>query len=173
MNYGRYAILVLVLALRHARAQTSPFVYPQPGEVIQPNTTYGIQWYSQDSLSVDIILWNPDSLYVSDFGIPCANNACATLASNATDSGFFSWHVPADAPSSKSYQLELLFNENYGSSDYLSLPFTIQSPSERKGKGNGGRTNCSVLRFDWSYCRRCPCCTSCYRLCDLLHERAT
>jgi hypothetical protein len=96
----------LLILLCNVRAQIFPFLRPQPGEVIHANRTYQILWDVQDGDSVDITLLNYELLPLSGFGSPCGRaDDCAILAFNATNSGAFWWHVPADAPSSQTYEL--------------------------------------------------------------------
>jgi hypothetical protein len=133
-------LLLLVLAFASVcYSQSSPFLTPFTGDTITAGTTYNITWTVILGSFVNIQIKNQYSAISTYFnGSNCPNSltdfGCSQIATNIENSGIYSWAVPANAPSSGFYTLDLSVSNGglSGSTDYTTGEFFISQ------SGSGG-----------------------------------
>lgn len=150
----RVGILALLLPLSACQAN-NPILTPQTGEVIQAGTTYNITWTPNTGDEIGIELWNGISLadtLSSDCFEDEDSEFCTQVVSSMNNSGFYLWAVPADAPQSETYWLDIYVpNPGFdGPFFYLTGNFTI----ERSPKGASPTSASSVQSLQTgNFCR--------------------
>lgn len=110
-NFVQYCLILLSNASQSSAQQASnPILNPKDGEIIAAGSTYNITWTPNQGVIVSIEIWNAFSIASFFNGANCDTefvSTCSQLFSNITNTGSIIWHVPANAPISDGYYLDI------------------------------------------------------------------
>ena len=126
----RVAIVTLLLQLSYGQAN-NPIIRPQAGEILHAGTIYNITWTPNTGSDIGIELWNGFSVSAT-LGANCDldedNPNCHQVIVSTSNSGFYEWAIPANAPTSNTYWLDIYVPDPDINGPYYFMTgnFTIQ-----------------------------------------------
>jgi len=105
------SVLLLLTSLCSAQ-DANPITQPKKNHYLKPGETYDILWTPTtpdilELISIELMCdFNISTIFP---GNPCLtpDPTCIELASNISNTGNFTWKIPANAPQSKDYYLDI------------------------------------------------------------------
>lgn len=141
----RTLVALFVTALSSAQSLNSPFIHPFTGDTVTAGTNYNITWSVIIGPLVSIQIKNtytPIATFFNGSNCPgdLVNFRCSQIATDIQNLGVWQWSVPANAPSSGFYTLDLYVSNGglstTGTTHYTTGNFFISQPSSG-GTGSG------------------------------------
>jgi len=157
----RVAIVTLLLEFSYGQAN-NPILRPQAGEVLYAGTAYNITWTANTGSHIGIELWNGFSVSAT-LGANCDldedNPNCHQVVVDITNSGFYEWAIPENAPASDTYWLDIYVPDPDidGPYYYMTGNFTIQKAINSHQSSSSASATLAPSVQSGNFCGRGQC----------------